>query len=252
MIEVKNLTKIFIDDASQGKKDTIRIKAVDDVSFSCSQGEIFGLLGPNGAGKTTTLRVLSTVLQPTSGQVSVLGFDVVENAQKVRQNIGFISGSTRIYDRLTPEETITYFGRLYGMERKKIRQRCEEIYDLFDMRKFAHTLNSKLSTGMKQKVSIARAIVHNPSVLIFDEPTANLDIMVGKTVLEFIKLCREEKKSVILSTHIMNEAEKLCDRLGVIHEGKLLALGTLAELRQENGMDDIEEIFFSLVRENVD
>ena len=242
MIEVNNLCKTFFEHQQI-------IKAVDNISFICRPGEIFGLLGPNGAGKTTALRILSTVLKPCSGEARVAGFDVVKNPQEVRQNIGFISGNTNIYDRLTPEETIFYFGRLYGMDKERLKQRCREIYTMFEMEKFAHTLNAKLSAGTRQKVSIARAIVHCPPVLIFDEPTANLDIMVARSVLNFIRECRDDKKCVILSTHIMSEAEKLCDKIGILHEGKILALGTLEDLRCRTGLYDMEDIFFSLVKQ---
>ena len=243
MIEVENLGKIFLD-RRRGE-----VRAVDDISFCCRPGEIFGLLGPNGAGKTTTLRVLSTVLQPSSGRAIVAGYDVVSQAQQVRENIGFISNSTGIYEKLTPQEMVSYFGCLYGMSKKQIAERIQKIFSLLDMHDFASTINSKLSAGMRQKVSIARTIVHDPPVLIFDEPTVSLDVLVAKTVVDFIALCRRENKCIILSTHIMSEAEKLCDRIAIIHKGNILAIGTLEELKEKTGQADLETVFFSLVHE---
>lgn len=240
MIEVNGVSKVFEDNAQQ-------TKALDEVSFSCCAGEIFGLLGPNGAGKTTCLRILSTVLCPTSGEAKVADYNVVDAPQEVRRRIGFISGNTGIYDRLTPHETVLYFGKLYGLSTSFLKKRCDEIYEMFQMKDFIHTLNGKLSTGMKQKVSIARTIVHDPPVLIFDEPTANLDILVAKNVLNFILDCREKGKCIILSTHIMSEAQKLCDRLGFIHKGKLLAAGKTEDLCAQYDCGDIEDIFFSLI-----
>ncbi|WP_372369144.1 ATP-binding cassette domain-containing protein [Candidatus Uabimicrobium sp. HlEnr_7] len=240
MIEVNSVSKVFEDNSQ-------RTKALKEVSFSCNSGEIFGLLGPNGAGKTTCLRILSTVLCPTTGNAKVANYDVVNDPQEVRRRIGFISGNTGIYDRLTPHETILYFGKLYGLSTKYLKNRCEEIYEMFQMKDFIHTLNGKLSTGMKQKVSIARTIVHDPPVLIFDEPTANLDILVAKNVLNFILDCREKGKCIILSTHIMSEAQKLCDRIGIIHQGELLVQGKMEDLYEKHNCRDIEDIFFSLI-----
>ena len=243
MIEVENLSKTFLD-RRRGE-----VKAVDAVSFHCRPGEIFGLLGPNGAGKTTTLRILSTVLQPTCGRAVVAGYDVVSNAQQVRSHIGFISNSTGIYEKLTPLEMVSYFGSLYGMTTQQIADRSEKIFSMLDMHDFATTINSKLSAGMRQKVSIARTIIHDPPVLIFDEPTVSLDVLVAKTVVDFIALCRRENKCIILSTHIMSEAEKLCDRIAIIHKGRILATGTLEELKEKTGQADLEAVFFSLVHE---
>lgn len=242
MIEVRNLSKIFWD------RRRGRVNAVDDISFTGNPGEIFGLLGPNGAGKTTALRVLSTVLKPTTGTATVAGHDVVREAQKVRESIGFISGSTGVYEKLTPEEMVAYFGQLHGMSKERVRQRTEEIFSLLEMHDFARTINGKLSSGMRQKVSIARAIVHDPPVLIFDEPTVSLDVLVARTVINFIRLCREQGKCVILSTHIMGEAEKLCDRIAIILRGKIVVQGNMEELRRESGFSDLEAIFFSFVK----
>lgn len=242
MIEVNNLTKVFWD-RMRGQ-----VKAVDCISFTCMSGQIFGLLGPNGAGKTTTLRILSTVLKPHSGTAVVAGCDVLRDPQKVREKIGFISGTTGIYEKLTPLEMVHYFGRLYGMDKERLEERVEEVFSLLEMKDFAYTLNGKLSSGMRQKVSIARAIIHDPPVLVFDEPTVSLDVLVARSVQDFIAMCRERDKCVILSTHIMSEAEKLCDRIAIMHQGKILAEGTGEELRKKTGQSDLEGTFFSLVK----
>lgn len=223
------------------------VVALDHVSFSVAPGEIFGLLGPNGAGKTTCLRILSTVLQPSSGQAVVAGFDVVESAQQVRERIGFMSGNTGVYDRMTARELVEFFGRLHGLDDDTLRERVDAIFKTLQMDDFADVLGSKMSTGMKQKVSIARAVVHDPPVLIFDEPTAGLDVLVARKVLQAIEHFKQQGKSIIFSTHIMREVEKLCDRVAIIHRGRILAQGTLSELRDSHGQDDLEELFFELI-----
>ena len=241
MIQVERLTKAFLD-YRRGW-----VPAVDDVSFECRPGEIFGLLGPNGAGKTTTLRMLSTVLQPTGGVARVAGFDVVRQASLVRANIGYMSASTGIYDRMTAWEFVEYFGSLYGLERDALRARMEEVFDWLQMNDFRDVLGGKLSTGMKQKVSIARTIVHNPPVLIFDEPTSALDVLVARAVRQRIVELRDQGKTILFSSHDMNEVAKLCARVGLIHRGRLRALGTPAELLEQFGQPDLEELFFHLV-----
>ncbi len=240
-IEAKGLTKTFYD-PRQGE-----VRAASDISFSCHYGEVFGLLGPNGAGKTTTLRMLSTVLRPTSGTATVAGFGVASQPLDVRRSIGFLSGSTGLYGRLTARETLVYFGRLHGMDETTLDARVEELLEVFGIGEFSSTRCEKLSTGMKQKVSIARSIVHDPPVLILDEPTLGLDVLVASTMLRVIEDCREQGKCIIFSTHIMSEVEKLCDRMGVIHKGTLRAVGTLEELRQSTGKRYVEDIFLRLV-----
>jgi sodium transport system ATP-binding protein len=210
-------------------------------------GEVFGLLGPNGAGKTTCLRILSTVLKPTAGRATVAGFDVASQPEQVRGHIGFMSSNTGIYDRMTAWELVEYYGRLYGMEEDLLQQRLDDIFATLQMNEIRDVLGSKMSTGMKQKVSIARTIVHDPPVLIFDEPTSGLDVLVARAVLNTIAKLKDEGKCIIFSTHIMREVEKLCDRLGVIHRGRILALGTLAELTQIHQQPDVEELFFDLI-----
>ncbi len=241
MIHVDNLTKSF--------RDLRRgiVHAVDHVSFTAKPGEVFGLLGPNGAGKTTTMRILCTVLKPTSGSAHVAGYDVMAEPGMVRQHIGFLSTNTAVYDRMSAWELVDYFGRLYGLEGERLRSRMEEVFSLLQMNDFRDRLGGKMSTGMRQKVSIARAIVHDPPVLIFDEPTAGLDILVARAVMENIERLRGLGKCVLYSTHIMREVERLCDRVAVVARGRIQACGTLDELRQQFEEKDLEELFFRLV-----
>jgi sodium transport system ATP-binding protein len=241
MIVVDELTKSFFD-LRRGP-----IRALDGVSFHASAGEIFGLLGPNGAGKTTALRILSTVLRPTSGRASVAGFDVVHQAPDVRRSIGFMSAGTGVYDRMTAWEMVEYFGRLYGLPEARLRARMEQIFESLQMNDFRDVLGSKMSTGMKQKVSIARTIVHDPPVLIFDEPTSGLDVLVARAVRDNVARLREEGKCILFSTHNMREAERLCDRIAIIHKGHILACGTVGDLESQYGDSDLEELFFDLI-----
>src|SRR5260370_29887040 len=180
MIQVQNLTKSFRD-LRRGQ-----VLAVDDICFEAKAGEVFGLLGPNGAGKTTAMRILCTVLRPTGGTARIAGYDVATQANEVRQHIGFLSANTAIYDRMSAWELVEYFGRLYGLEGERLRSRMEEVFAALQMNEFRDVLGAKMSTGMRQKVSIARAIVHDPPILIFDEPTLGLDVLVARAVLENI------------------------------------------------------------------
>ena len=241
MIQVENLTKSFRD-LRRGQ-----VLAVDHISFEARPGEIFGLLGPNGAGKTTAMRILCTVLRPTGGSARVAGYDVATQAAEVRRHIGFMSANTALYDRMSAWELIEYFGRLYGMGTERLRARMEEVFASLQMNDFRDVLCAKMSTGMRQKVSIARAIVHDPPVLVFDEPTLGLDVLVARAVLRNIERLREMGKCVLFSTHIMREVERLCDRVAIVSRGRIEACGTLAELRERHGEDDLEELFFRLV-----
>lgn len=245
MIEARGLSKHFHD------KKRGQISAVDHVSFTCSPGSIYGLLGANGAGKTTTLRMLATILEPTDGTAIVFGHDIVEHPEKVRASIGFLSTATALYPRLTSQEMVEYFGRLNGLDEATLKKRVDDIFKRLDMDSFRDRRCDKLSTGMKQKTSIARTLVHDPPVMIFDEPTLGLDIMAARTIVNFIRECRQSGKTVILSTHIMSEVEKLCDVVGIIHNGKLLAEGTPAKLRDTYRENDLEEIFVKIVSPHV-
>jgi len=242
-IVAHDLTKQFFD-LRRGQ-----VAALDHANFECLPGEIFGLLGPNGAGKTTALRCLSTILRPTSGTAYVAGFDVVREPDEVRTRIGFMSANTAIYDRMTAWELVEYFGRLYEIPEDRLHARMEAIFDAIQMNDFRDMLGSKMSTGMKQKVSIARTIVHDPPVLIFDEPTTGLDVLVARAVQEHILRLKGEGKCIVLSTHIMSEVEKLCDRIGIIHRGRILATDTRQALCERYGEADLEELFFKLIRE---
>jgi len=241
VIQVEHLSKSFRDYRKGW------VPAVVDVSFDCQPGAIFGLLGPNGAGKTTTLRILSTVLRPTGGRAVIAGHDVVTNPGAVRANIGYMSASTGIYDRMTAWELVEYFGRLYGMKPEPLRERMESIFDWLQMNDFRGVLCAKMSTGMRQKVSIARTIVHDPPVLIFDEPTSGLDVLVARIVLRKIAELRDQGKTIIFSTHSMHEVEKLCSRVAIIHKGRVQAEGEPLELLDRFGQPDLEELFFHLV-----
>jgi len=241
MIVVRDLCKYFRD--SQGRK----VAAVDRLSFEAKPGEIYGLLGPNGAGKTTTLRILCAVLKPDSGSATVAGHDVATDPTAVRHSIGFLSANTGVYDRMTAWEMVEYYGRLHGMAPQHLRTRMEELFTTFRMNDFRDIVGGKLSTGMRQKVSIARALIHDPPVLVFDEPTNGLDVLVQRAVLQNISRLRDQGKCVLFSTHIMREVEKLCDRVAIIAKGRIQAIGTLDELREKHGERDMEELFFRLV-----
>jgi sodium transport system ATP-binding protein len=241
MIQVENLAKSF-QDLRRGQ-----VLAVDHISFEAHPGEVFGLLGPNGAGKTTAMRILCTVLQPTGGTARIAGFDVRTQAGEVRKHIGFLSANTAIYDRMSAWELVDYFGRLYGMEAEPLRERMELLFETLQMNAFRDVLGAKMSTGMRQKVSLARAIVHDPPVLILDEPTAGLDVLVGRAVMQSIDQLRALGKCILFSTHIMREVEKLCDRVAILSRGRIRASGTLPELRARYGEQDLDELFFTLV-----
>jgi len=237
VIEVRDLVKRFATDRV--------VTAVDHVSFTAEPSQVFGLLGPNGAGKTTTLRILSTLLSQDSGTASVCGFDVAKDSAKVRGSIGFLSGSTGNYGRLTAREMILYFARIQGVDNPGAR--TDALIERFEIGNFANQRCDRLSTGMKQKVSIARAIVHDPPVLILDEPTTGLDVIVSQTFLRFIEEARSDGRCVLFSTHIMSEAERLCDQIAIIHSGRVLAIGSLDALRERTGERYLESIFIRLV-----
>lgn len=244
MIHVHQLTKHYAD-LRRG-----RLVALDGISFAASSGQVYGLLGPNGAGKTTTLRILSTVLRPTAGTATINGFDVLTQPSQVRRQIGFMSANTAVYDRMTGWEMVEYFGRLHGIPQNGLTARMEHLFARLKMNDTRDVLGAKMSTGMKQKVSVARAIVHDPPVLIFDEATAGLDVLVARALLNTVAELRDHGKCVVFSTHIMREAEKLCDRIAIIHRGKILAEGTLEELRDQHHQHDLEELFFQLISQH--
>ena len=246
MIKVRDLQKEY-EDFQRGPH-----RALGGISFHANAGEVFGLLGPNGAGKTTALRILSTVLQPSGGTATVDNLDVVTQSDRVRHRIGFVSSGTAVYDRMTAWEMVEYFGHLYGIEDELLENRMEEIFTRLKMQDIRDRLGGKMSTGMKQKVSIARAIVHDPPVVILDEATAGLDVLVARAVLEIVADLRDQGKCIIYSTHIMREVERVCDRVAIMHRGHILATGTLAELQAEATAGvkscEMEELFFDLIQ----
>ncbi|MBN2475240.1 MAG: ATP-binding cassette domain-containing protein [Pirellulales bacterium] len=244
MIHVDRLVKHYAD-LRRG-----RFVALGGISFHARPGQIYGLLGPNGAGKTTALRILSTVLRPTAGTATINGYDVLTQPSKVRHQIGFMSANTAVYDRMTGWEMVEYFGRLHGIAAEQLAERMEHLFDRLKMNDIRDLLGAKMSTGMKQKVSIARAIVHDPPVLIFDEATAGLDVLVARALLNTVAELRDHGKCIIFSTHIMREAEKLCDRVAIVHRGHMLAEGTLEELRSRHHERDLEELFFQLISQH--
>lgn len=254
MIEIKNLQKRFKLSREQKKRKRGGnrngfIDAVDHISFKCEPGRIFTLLGPNGAGKTTTLRMIATLLKPTSGSISVCGMDTVKEAVEVRKRLGFLTGSTRLYDRLTPNEIIRYYADLHYMDKNVYLKRRDELFTVLDMHDFADWRIGKLSTGMKQKVSIARTMIHDPEVVVFDEPTVGLDVMTSQNIIGLIRQCREDGKTVIFSTHIMGEVSLLSDDMAIIHCGKLLYNGEYKDFTAQMSSGSIEEEFIRILRE---
>lgn len=253
MIEIKNLTKIYKLNKKQQKelktKNSIK-KAVDDLTLTVKQGEIFGLLGTNGAGKTTTLRCLATLLRPSSGSIFVDGLDAGRESDKVREKISFLTNEIKMDPYFTPDYLFSFFGRLHGMENSDIQRRKQELFEYFGISDFKDKKVEELSTGMKQKVSIAVSLVHDPDIVIFDEPTSGLDIITAKAVLDYLRALKERGKTVIVSTHVMSEAQKLCDRIAIIIDGRLYALGTLEELEQQTNTSDLEDAFFEFYKKH--
>lgn len=220
-------------------------KVLRGISLQADSGEIFGLLGPNGAGKTTTLRIICTLLTPDAGSVNVLGFDTRTAPEEVRRRIGVVTADIGVYARLSARENITYFAELSGVLDGELNRRVDTVIDRLDMASFANQRAESLSSGQKQKVAIARAIVHDPEVLMFDEPTSNLDVLASREIREFMVESRDRGKCVIFSTHVLHDAERLCDRVTILHEGRVVATGSTAEVR---GMHrDLEDAFLELV-----
>lgn len=241
MIQVDGLAKYFRDK----KRGTVH--ALDHISFDVREREIFGLLGPNGAGKTTCLRLLATILRPTEGTAIIGGADIVRSPEQVRRQIGFLSGDMGSYARLTPREVLAFFGKLNGIEGTKLQQRIDDLVERFAFGEYSNTKIDKLSTGMKQKVAIARAVLHDPPILILDEPSSGLDVPTARLIEDFILQAKNSGKSILFSTHVMEEAEYLCDRIGVVDQGKLKAIGTMDELRALTGKQRLREIFLDLL-----
>ncbi|MBL4936387.1 ATP-binding cassette domain-containing protein [Clostridium sp. YIM B02515] len=240
MVNIINLTKSFK-----------TIKAVDSISFKVNKGEIVGLLGENGAGKTTTLRMLATMLKPTGGTASVNNYDIIKDPGRVRGEIGILfGGEVGLYDRLTARENIKYFAELNGMSKSETEQSIDYLIEMLDMKEYIDRRVGKFSRGMKQKVAIARSIVHRPTVMLFDEPTAGLDVTASRIVQDFILKCKEDNKAIVFSSHSMNEVERLCDRIVIIHKGKILEEGTVDNIKIKYKSDNMEDIFMQLVGDN--
>lgn len=248
MIEVANLSKTYPlsrqqkkESGSQFSGDTL--EALKGISFQCRPGRVTALLGPNGAGKTTALRIIATMLQPTEGTVTVNGIDVTENPSAVCENIGFLTGSTGLYDRLTANELVRYYADLHGVPRADFEKRRDRLFDLLDVHTFADQRIGTFSTGMRQKVSIVRSIIHDPDVIVFDEATAGLDVIAARNIVRLVRQSRDDGKTVLFSTHRMDEVNLLADDLGLLHEGRLLYDGTYAEFEREARAATLEEEF---------
>lgn len=251
MIEIQDLRKEFVLSKQQRKElnttDTIAT-AVNGVSFNCQPGRVFSLLGPNGAGKTTTLRMISTIFKPTSGTIKIAGIDAISHPKEARKKIGFLTGSTGLYARLTPNELIKYFADLYGVSNDDFQERKEYLYSLLGMHDFQGKRIGKLSTGMKQKVSICRTMIHDPEVIVFDEPTSGLDVITAENIIELIRNCKEQGKTVIFSSHIMSEVDLLCDDLAIIHKGEMLFKGQMSYFKSQMQTENLTEEFIRIVK----
>lgn len=244
MLRVEELTKVY-EKGGRGSSETVR--AVDGVSFQCTPGEIFGLLGPNGAGKTTTLRCISTLIKPTSGNVLIDRYNVLEHEKRIRSMIGFLTSDMKLDGFFTPGYMMDYFGRLNKMSGADISRMKDLLFSELQMTDFVDKKIDKLSTGMKQKTAIAISLIHDPEVIVFDEPTNGLDVITSKSVTDFLRKQAKNGKTVLISTHIMSIAEKLCSRFGILVKGQIKELGTLNQILQRNGTDSLEEVFFGYV-----
>ena len=255
MIQINGLTKIYKLNAKKMQelktKENKKI-AVNNVSLEARPGEIFGLLGPNGAGKTTTLRCVATLLKPTKGSVSVCGFDTIKEGAKVRDSIAFLTNEIKLDPNFSADYMFKFFGHLHGMSDEQIVARQEELFGVFGINDFKNKKIEELSTGMKQKASIVVNLVNDPEVVIFDEPTSGLDIVTARVVLDYLKKLKEDGKTVIVSTHIMPEAEKLCDKVAMIIGGRKVIEGTIPEVLEKTQTGDLEDAFFKLYMENKD
>ncbi|NLK20732.1 MAG: ABC transporter ATP-binding protein [Epulopiscium sp.] len=261
MIESNNLSKSFIrvvkDEKTKKKNKRFKTKkeeflAVDNISFKVEKGEIYGILGPNGAGKTTLLRMLGGILTPTSGNIFVAGHNYEKDRNNAKKKIGYLSGNTKLYGRISPRELLNIFGRLYEMSKDEIEEMTEKIIDIMDMRSFIDNRIEHLSTGQTQRTSIARCLIHSPEVYIFDEPTLGLDVLSSHAIIEFMKSERERGKTVLYSTHYMEEAETLCDKIMMIHHGEVIAKGTTESLKAETKEKNLRDVFVKAVKQRGD
>lgn len=245
-IMADNLVKTFTRNEKKNRK--VDINAVDGISLTIGEGEIVGILGPNGAGKTTLLRMMSKLMKPTSGMVSIrIGDKEITDDIEIKRHIGYLSNNTKLYGKFSTTELLGMLGVLYGMEKEAVERKIEEISNILSMGDFIDNRIEKLSTGQTQRASIARCLVHNPEVYIFDEPTLGLDILSSAAIIDFMKKERENGKTILYSTHYMEEAEYLCDRIIMIHQGKIISEGTPEELKQQLGKENLRDVFAQLV-----
>jgi sodium transport system ATP-binding protein len=226
------------------------VNVVDDVSFSVRKGQIFGLLGPNGAGKTTLMQMIATLLFPTKGSISVCGLDTATQEREIRKNIGFLTSEVKLDPFSTPDKLFDFFGDLYQLDRTTVAAKKEESFERFGIGPFAGKKIMELSTGMKQKISIAISLIHNPPVVIFDEPTNGLDILTAHQVTDYLRELGASGHAVLLSTHIFSVAESLCDELAIIVDGRIVAQGSVLDLKETTGTDSFENAFFKLYSEH--
>lgn len=251
MVDIQHVTKVYKLTRKQMEEQKVKSNmkvAVRDVSLSARPGEIFGILGPNGAGKTTLLRCVATLLEPTEGQITVNGFDTRAQGEQVRRTTAFLTNEVKLDTHFSPKYQFRFFGRLHGIPEEQIEARRKELFEYFGITDFEDKKIEELSTGMKQKASIAVSLVHDPDIIIFDEPTNGLDIITARAVTDYLRLLKEQGKLVIVSTHIMPEAQKLCDRMAMIINGSCVFQGTLAEALEENQTEDLEDAFFEIYR----
>ena len=250
MIQIDNLTKSFTTKTGKGfKKETVTVNAVNKVSFECKPGRIFSLLGPNGAGKTTTLRMIAGIINPTSGTAIVDGVDISQGYDEVKKRIGFLTGSTGLYERLNPDETIDFFGKLYRLSDVDLKERKEYLFEKLGINEFRKKRMGQMSTGMKQKVSIARTLIHDPEVLIFDEPTSGLDVITADSIIDLIRESKQNNKTVIFSSHIMSEVDLLCDDLAIINKGSIIYNDSFDNFKKEMKADNLTQEFINRVKE---
>jgi len=256
MIEICRLSKSFRERRKKSRslygllqklRNSRKFFAVKDVSFCAENGSILGLLGPNGAGKTTLLRMLSTALKPSEGTAMFDGVDLVKNPLEVRKRIGFLSDNTGLYGRLTAREMIQYYGKLHGLDSSRLHKRMDELFYALDMTDFVDKRNDSLSSGMKQKVSIARTLIHEPDIIMFDEPTTGLDVAAAEAILKFIETCKDQGKTVIFCTHHMHEVDRLCDKIVVLNKGQVCFEGSIEKMHKQTGQSRMDKAFLVVI-----
>ncbi|NAS32114.1 ATP-binding cassette domain-containing protein [Flavobacteriaceae bacterium R38] len=250
MIQVEHLTKSFTTVIKKGfKQERSVVNAVNDISFECKPGRIFSLLGPNGAGKTTTLRMIAGIINPTSGTAIVDNVDIASTGDEVKKRIGFLTGSTGLYERLNADETIEFFGKVHRIPEKELNERKEYLFDKLSINDFRKKRIGQMSTGMKQKVSIARTLIHDPEVLIFDEPTSGLDVITADSIIDLIRESKANNKTVIFSSHIMSEVDLLCDDLAIINKGNIIYNDSFSNFKKDMKADTLTQEFINRVKE---